>query len=137
MVMKLKPGKTVSSKTFQFPHNNYFASLHFLLINLLPESKVCFTKFPVPPLSQKRGKKQILLFYSCNSKGFSSEKSKKASVLALALHAPSPHPYPPPLYPRYHLGITSRSPTSRGSLSRSNAFNDLFIFSYFQLFSLF
>ena len=40
-------------QTFQFPHS-YFASLHsFLLINLLPESKVCFTKFPVPLLSQK------------------------------------------------------------------------------------
>ena len=36
-------------QTFQFPHS-YFASLHsFLLINLLPESKVCFTKFPVSP----------------------------------------------------------------------------------------
>ena len=50
MVMKLKPGKTVSSKNYS---HNYFASLHFLLINLLPESKLCFTKFPVPLLSQK------------------------------------------------------------------------------------
>ena len=48
MVMNL-PGKIVSSlpPSKNVPHS-YFASLHFLLI-LLPESKVCFTKFPVSP----------------------------------------------------------------------------------------
>ena len=103
MVMKIPRNNSFFSST-QPPQQNLLLCLPSQLFSFPPPSfdpiesqKVnsalqSLNNFPFCP--RTFSKKQILLFYSCNSQGFSSEKSKKASCTSISFACP-----PPPIYP--------------------------------------